>query len=73
MSCIGSASFRPTLNKSATRDAEHATYPYELEAQGLVVLGPEVVASRDGESIMWRGVLYKRAESIGQTDPLEIT
>lgn len=71
MSCIGSASFRPRLTKSTTRDKQHETYPYELN--GVVVLGPETVASRDGEVIVWRGAEYRRVVPVGNTDPLEIT
>lgn len=72
MSCIGSASFRPRLRDDETtrRDAEHERYPYE--GDGGIVLGPDTVASADGSVLLWRGVVYRRVEPIGEIDPLEI-
>ena len=70
MTCLGAASFHPKLNKSAKRDGEHAVYPYE--EGDYVILGPDVLATRDGSALNWRGVVYIRAEPLTSVDPLDI-
>lgn len=71
MSCIGAASFRPTLknNKQTSRDNTHAVYPYEHGE--FVVLGPETFVTRDGQTVYWRGFAYRRIVPVF-VDPLEI-
>ena len=73
MSCIGSASFRPQLKSTSetSRDVFHEVYPFE--EGDYVILGPDSFATKDGDYIVWRGVVYNRVAPIGTIDPLEIT
>lgn len=67
MSCVAGINPQSYIVKKSHR--KKGKYPYEQE--GVVVLGPDVAATRDGEYINWRGVFYKRMEPVANPDPYE--
>ena len=79
MSCVGDIGGRLSyrLKDGYERDG---MYPYEVSypdpdtgehIPGYLVLGPDVMASRDGDLIVWRRVTYVRQVPIPVPDPLE--
>lgn len=72
MSCVGDINPMNNANVSSEggRDEEHEKYPYEFQLYGPdgedwrgIALGPDTVASSDGEYLIWHGTTYRRVEN----------
>lgn len=47
---------------TVTPSGSFIDFPYETEHS--VILGPDVIATKDGNWIQWRGAVYARVEAI---------